>query len=257
MGLWDQVVKIMGPTGSVATVTGGKLDVNATVAMGADATVDLNKVKGTATSVNNGTADAGCQRVAVASDNSEIPNKTANGSNIVEGALADATVAAGATGSISAKLRRLTTDLDALKTANHTDLTAATPAGTNTIGVTISPSQLGIVCNGTTPLTVSQVLANVAASQTDSSLVAANGSKVIYVLAVAMVTGLTQTNVTFNTKPAGAGTAISPLFANAISGGAVLPFNPGVWFKTNAGDGLTVTTGAGATTGILINYVQV
>src|SRR3990167_4554399 len=62
------------------------------------------------------------------------------------GANADATVAAGAVGSIQAKLRRLTSDLDAVKTAVETldnaiagtemqvDVVAALPAGTNANG---------------------------------------------------------------------------------------------------------------------------
>lgn len=40
----------------------------------------------------------------------------ADAADVTQGALADAVVAAGAAGSISAKLRRLTTDLDAVKT---------------------------------------------------------------------------------------------------------------------------------------------
>ena len=42
--------------------------------------------------------------------------KVADGDNVVEGALADAAVAAGAAGSLSAKLRRLSTDLDVVAT---------------------------------------------------------------------------------------------------------------------------------------------
>lgn len=100
-----------------------------------------------------------------------------------------------------------------------------------------------------------RAFANVAASQTDSSIVAAVSGKVIRVLAMVAVAGGTATNLTFNTKPAGAGTAISPLFANGINGGEVLPFNPSGWFETNSGEGLTVTTGAGSTTGILVVYM--
>jgi len=95
--------------------------------------------------------------------------------------------------------------------------------------------------------------ANIAASQTASSLVAAVTGKKIRVVALAMVTGGTATDVTFNS----ASTAISPLFANGANGGAVLPFNPVGWFETVAGEALTVTTGAGSTTGFLISYVLV
>lgn len=68
------------------------------------------------------------------------------------GANADASVAAGAAGSIQAKLRRLTTDLDAVKTAVETldnvvsgseaqvDVVGALPAGTNNVGqVSVAP----------------------------------------------------------------------------------------------------------------------
>lgn len=96
--------------------------------------------------------------------------------------------------------------------------------------------------------------ANVAASQTDSVIKAAFTGKRINVLAVYCVAGGTATNLTFNTKPAGAGTAISALLANAANGGAVLPFNPKGWFTTAAGEGLTVTTAAGSTTGIGVVY---
>lgn len=97
-------------------------------------------------------------------------------------------------------------------------------------------------------------LANIAASQTDSSLVSASSGYKIRVIALAMVSGGTATNVTFNTKPAGSGTAISCLFANGANGGAVLPLNDAGWFETNVGEGLSVTTGAGSTTGIQVVY---
>lgn len=99
--------------------------------------------------------------------------------------------------------------------------------------------------------------ANIAASTIDGALVTAVASKSIRVVAVVMVTGGTATNVTFNTKPTGAGTAISPLFADGANGGAVLPNLYDGWFTTNVGEGLTVTTGAGSATGILVKYVTI
>lgn len=102
-----------------------------------------------------------------------------------------------------------------------------------------------------------RAFANIAASQTDSSLVAAVANKKIRVLSVAFVAGAVATNATFNTKPSGAGTAISMTFANAANGGAVLNHNALGWFETNAGEGLTLTTGAGSTTGVQIVYAEV
>lgn len=102
-----------------------------------------------------------------------------------------------------------------------------------------------------------RAIANVAASQTDSEIVAAVTGAIIRVLSVAMVCGATATNVTFNTKPSGSGTAISPLFANGANGGAILGENLLGWFQTNRGEGLTVTTAAGSTTGILVIYQEI
>lgn len=56
----------------------------------------------------------------------------ADGADVTIGALGDAAVAAGATGSVSAKLRLITTQL-----------AAATPAGTNTIGYTRTAQYTG------------------------------------------------------------------------------------------------------------------
>jgi hypothetical protein len=122
--------------------------------------------------------------------------------------------------------------------------------------VAASP-ETGSVYNGTTALTPKRTFANVAASATDSSVVAAVTSKKIRVLAAVFMAGGTATDLTFNSKPGGAGAAISCQFANGINGGATLPFNPSGWFETVAGEGLTVTTGAGSTTGIQITYVEV
>jgi hypothetical protein len=103
---------------------------------------------------------------------------------------------------------------------------------------------------------IKRAFANVAASQTDSSLVAAVSGKIIEVLAVLGVAGGTATNLTFNSKGAGAGTAISPALANGANGGEVAPFNIAGWFETAIGEALTVTTGAGATTGIIVIYIE-
>jgi hypothetical protein len=59
-----------------------------------------------------------------------VAETTIDGGDVTQGAIADAAVAAGAAGTISAKLRRLTTDTDAIKTS----VAGATPAGTNLIG---------------------------------------------------------------------------------------------------------------------------
>lgn len=91
---------------------------------------------------------------------------------------------------------------------------------------------------------------DVAASTTDGALVTGIAGRKLRVTAVAVSCGATASTVAFNTKPAGAGTAISCIFNNSIS----LPSNSDGWFETNAGEGLTASTGAGSTTGLLVIY---
>lgn len=134
-----------------------------------------------------------------------------------------------------------------------------------TLAIVASPGSLATYASGetssiyagTTALTPKFAKANVAASSTDSSIIAAVTSKKLRVVSLVMVCGATATNITFNTKPGGAGTAISMLFANAANGGAVLGYNPVGWFETSSGEGLTATTGAGSTTGVQITYIEV
>ena len=104
-------------------------------------------------------------------------------------------------------------------------------------------------------INVNRALANVAASQTDSSLVAAVAGKKIRVIFLIAKAGATATVATFNSKGAGAGVAISAAFANGANGDVTLPYNKDGWFETTAGEALTVTTGAGSTTGIQLGYV--
>jgi len=98
------------------------------------------------------------------------------------------------------------------------------------------------------------VIANIAASSTDAALVTAVTGKRIKVHQLFCQAGGTATNITFNSKPGGAGVAISPVFQNASNGGAVLPISPLGWFTTAVGEGLTATTGAGSTTGVIVVY---
>lgn len=95
----------------------------------------------------------------------------------------------------------------------------------------------------------------IAASATDSVLIAAaTGSKIVILAVVINQGDTTPSTVTFNSKGSGAGTAISPPLKAAANGGFVLPRNEGGWFATNNGEGLTVTTGAGSTTGVIVTY---
>jgi hypothetical protein len=146
--------------------------------------------------------------------------------------------------------------IDGKITAVNTGAVVLT-AGSALIGKVSAGADSSTVYDGVTAKTPARAFANVAASQTDSNIVSSPGAVKIRVLAAYAVAGATATNLTFNTKPAGAGSAISPLFANGANGGEVLPFNPAGWFETNTSEGLTVTTGAGSTTGIGVIYITI
>lgn len=108
------------------------------------------------------------------------------------------------------------------------------------------------------PVEVQRGFANVAASQTDSVLVTGVSTFRVRVLAMMMIAGSTATNATFNSKPAASpGVAITCLFANAANSGGIMQRNDLGWFQTDIGQSLTVTTGAGSTTGFLFLYVLV
>ena len=120
-----------------------------------------------------------------------------------------------------------------------------------------SGPDVAFASDGSNVLTLKRAKANIAAATTDGSVVAAVSGKKLRVLAAVVMAGGTATNITFNTKPAGAGTAISMLFACGANGGAALPFAHGGWFETSSGEGLSATTGAGSTVGVQVIYVEV
>lgn len=99
---------------------------------------------------------------------------------------------------------------------------------------------------------VKRALANAAASSTTAVVAAVTGKK-IRVIALAMVAGDTATDITFKSGS----TAISPLFANAANGGAVLGVNEHGWFETTEGAALNAVTDTGSNTGILVTYIEV
>lgn len=94
---------------------------------------------------------------------------------------------------------------------------------------------------------------DVGASATDSALIAAVAGTKLRVHALIISCGGTPSTVVFNTKPGGSGVAISPIFNNSIS----IPDNQKGWFETNVGEGLSVSTGSGSTSGVLVIYSRV
>ena len=111
--------------------------------------------------------------------------------------------------------------------------------------------------NGALALTIKYAFSNVAASSTDSSIVASVSTKKIKVLEFRIHAGATATNITFNSKGGGAGTAITELFACAANGGRADGLNSFGHFQTNTSEALTVTTGAGSTIGVGVVYQEV
>lgn len=89
---------------------------------------------------------------------------------------------------------------------------------------------------------------SVAPAQTDSALIAAQGAGLkVYVVGFDLHAGSTPAAFQFNTKPAGAGSAVSPVYHQVANGQkAVMMPNLAPLFSTNANEGLSVTTGAGA-----------
>ena len=99
----------------------------------------------------------------------------------------------------------------------------------------------------------------IATGTTDGEVVAAVSGKKIMVLGAYVQVGATAQAVQFNSKPAGAGTAITPNFEFGANGGVILPLaTDSGWFETNSGEGLSATTsGAGSNTAILVRYIEV
>lgn len=90
---------------------------------------------------------------------------------------------------------------------------------------------------------------------TDVAFVSSVASKKLRVLAVLATSAGTATLV-FNSKPAGAGTAVSSTI-NLVAGvPLVLPHEVCGWFETNSGEGLTVTVGT-STVNLSILYAEV
>lgn len=98
----------------------------------------------------------------------------------------------------------------------------------------------------------------IAAGTTDSALVAAVTGKRIRVHSVVINEGdTTASTVTFNTKPAGAGSAVFCPLKAAANGVLILPYNDAGWFQTNVSEGLSVTTGAGSISNVAVTFSTV
>lgn len=98
--------------------------------------------------------------------------------------------------------------------------------------------------------------AEVAQSQTGSDIVAAAAGFKYVVLAALAVCGGVATALTFVSDGA-SDTEISPTIENGANGGLVAAFEGYTLFETLADEALSATTGAGATTAVLVKYLKV
>jgi hypothetical protein len=89
----------------------------------------------------------------------------------------------------------------------------------------------------------------IAASSSESELVAAETGRRIRVHALGVSCGGTPSTVQFLSDDTG----IGPVFQNSIS----LPWIEDGWFQTDAGEPLNVSTGAGSDTGVIVVYSRV
>jgi hypothetical protein len=126
----------------------------------------------------------------------------------------------------------------------------AAAATTDTVAVSLRTDK---IANNLTELTPKFFSESVTASDTDQELVAAVASKKLRVTALAVQCAGTATTITFESSTT---TRIHKVPAGA-NGGQILPFNPAGWFQSAAGESLTCTTGAGSTTEISGQYIEV
>ena len=131
-------------------------------------------------------------------------------------------------------------------------LTGAVLDGSGRVLTDMARNGDGIFVSSTL-LTVKRAWASLAVG-TDTAFVAAVTSKKIRVLGV-ILTASAAATITFTTKPAGAGTAISATF-NVGSGVFVLPPEVCGWFETVAGQGLSATVATNAVSAHIL-YAEV
>lgn len=121
----------------------------------------------------------------------------------------------------------------------QTNLVALSNIDSGDVTVTGGPGDAG----GTTPyvLTFGGALA-----QKDVAAVTTNAGS---------LTGGAGTATVATSTAGPVGTALTPAFKAGANGTIALAPGEGAWFRTNAGEGLSVTTGSGSTTGIQVQYV--
>ncbi len=152
----------------------------------------------------------------------------ANGADVAEGNTADAAATAGGTGTVSAKLRLMTTQLGTINTTLGSPFQAggvigALPAGTARVGYTSDDP-----CTQKTKTTA----AFTTSSGGPVSIVALSGSTVIYVCSISAI----------------ADTAIKLSFIDG-TGGSCASAQHAIWGSTTAANGMSLAANGGFTMG--------
>lgn len=99
-------------------------------------------------------------------------------------------------------------------------------------------------------------IANATGAQTDLAMVSGVANSKIRVISFA-ASGTTAATVVFNSKPAGAGSAISPLYNLTLAGcTTIVEKDDAGLFETAVGEGLSVTNSTG-NVGYRITYILV
>lgn len=126
-------------------------------------------------------------------------------------------------------------------------------AGTNTIGVAVSPQQTGAVYSGTTALTP-KFAAITASSSGVTNILALVAGKKIRVLSLTLVANA-AVNVKFQSHVTP--TDLTGLFYLGANGGFVLNFSPTGHFETITGEALDINLSGAVAVGGVLTYIEV
>lgn len=163
----------------------------------------------------------------------------ADGADVTQGANADAVVAAGAAGTVSAKLRRLTTDIDSIKTL----AAAATPV-TDQVGGAVT-ALVGDPCQTTAKTTVTFTLATAAVKVAITGV----SAKKLYVCAYELQNNAADSVAIFE---ATTGTTCATAAAALIGAGTSVA-TAGTGFNFGANGGIARGNGAAQVLATLTN----
>lgn len=161
----------------------------------------------------------------------------ADGADVVAGAVADAAASAGGTGTISAKLRRVTSQLDTIST----NTAGAIPAGTNAIGTvrpTFGAAQLSVPSGGV----------SIASSGDNTAITRSVGTIKVYGLLLSCASTLTTVTI-----KNGAGTTLAPL-SNVTN--IFLPIQAEPYFTTTSTNNFVINLSSAVQCGGTVWYLD-